>query len=165
MIKLLIFICLLTCLGCILTPTPILYEGPLFPLTLEGKNRLAFLADEEIWVPDQPLNLTCDLHKKNGKFFFRISASNEFKSLSSFTFSFIVDEKLKMVDDSTTAFLRFKNFSCDPAEIIGQSHIDLVKIDTVFNIISGFFELPKATDSCNNSVTVSKGRFDLKYTK
>ena len=169
-IKIFILISFVGLYSCYELTTPIEYNGPQYPLSVEGNNILTFLYNDNIWINETKYReeIGCTLSKYNeGLYKVRVNASSRFEKIIGVNFQFLIDENLEQVneDSLTRAFFNFSgNNKCDDFNSVNKELIvNIVKLDTISRVISGQFFVPILENDCNERMVISKGRFDIKY--
>lgn len=148
------------------------YKGPLFPLTSEGKDILTFLYNSNVWVNESNHrdDIKCTiLNRDENTYLVEIQAYSQFEEFNSIKISCVLDSNYNQIKvDSTTNVTLYDNGfdNCDQYSPITQDiFVNVIKLDTIKRIFSGEFSIPILINDCDESITITKGRFDIKYEK
>jgi hypothetical protein len=140
------------------------------PITMEGKNTFGCKVNGKVWVPYQDqsglFTPTLEVIEDNG--FYRFEARKFIKKekideLLTFSCSAIKPEHLT---DYSAVFSNLTRIdSCISNEyrnnIVGK--IQILFLNESSRIISGTFDFPLLINSCKDTISITDGRFDLKF--
>jgi len=142
------------------------------PITMEGKNTLGFLLDGKVWVPYQenPGVFTPTLEFNMDGNVLRGGArlkNNDIDQKFSITIQ-VIKEEIIQIDSNYVGvfFINNKNtgFVCNEyRNTTNTSYINISKLDWDDRIIAGTFEFPTMVSGCQDTITITDGRFDLKF--
>ena len=172
-INLIACLCIITLSSCDKDPyqdgTP---ELP--PITMEGKNTLGFLLDGKVWVPYQessgPFNPTIDFGIDGTVFIggARLIRDNDINQKISISIDLKDGEKRYPINIESNIFyfINNKNIGWKCNEYLNNSNesfLNITKLDWTDKIIAGTFEFPMMVSGCQDTVSITEGRFDLKF--
>ncbi len=150
-------------------------ENRLPPSTQEGKNTLGCLIDGKVWVPLKSgwfdRSVKAHYYKQHG--YLGIYAQKEFEGygnpqhLSIFQDNVLVPGVYAINPDSDTVWSDTLGV-CSPVFYPGYKSLPggkltITKLDTIAQIISGTFEFDGYSNICQDTLHITEGRFDIKY--
>lgn len=150
-------------------------EDKLPPETQEGKNTFGCLVNGKVWVPTGITFPSPNINAEVSKTQFRIGALKSKGGYVSFNIQFqpssgifnLNNEKCMAAYGNSTANCYYRT---DSITSIGT--LEITKFDSINNIISGRFSFNASKflivgtvsdESCDSTVTITEGRFDIKY--
>lgn len=141
---------------------------------MEGKNTLGFLLDGKVWVPYNPkpglftptIDFGMDGNSLLGEA--RLIKGTEINQQVSISIDLKDGEKYYPVEIRSNVFDFLDNkktgWKCN--EYLNhstESFINITKLDWNERIIAGTFEFPMMVSGCQDTVSITEGRFDLKF--
>ena len=148
-------------------------EPVLPPVTMEGKNTLGFLLDGKVWVPYNPnpglftptMEFYMDRTVLGGEA--RLIRGKETNQQINLTLDVKNGEDTYYFKKGYIGFEFFNNKKTGESCNIYKNHTDdsyvkITKLDWASRIISGTFEFPMMVSDCQDTVSITNGRFDLK---
>lgn len=149
-------------------------EPSLPPITMEGKNTLGFLLDGKVWVPYQEnpglftptMEFYMDRTVLGGEA--RLIRGKETNQQINFTLDVKNGEDIYYFKKGYIGFEFLNNkktgWSCNIYKNhTDESNVKITKLDWTTRIISGTFEFPMMVSDCQDTVSITNGRFDLKF--
>ena len=147
-------------------------EDELPSITLEGKNTFGCLVNGKLFTPKAPpgqVGTEADLFQLGDTATSVNIYGSNYASDQSFFISIIDSPELQIdktysLTDSTCCGIEYSEFGDFPSCRYKKSlsgHVKLLKFDINQKILSGTFEFKAYSDACNDTVTITEGRFDI----
>jgi len=142
------------------------------PITMEGKNTLGFLLDGKVWVPYQESSgiftptLESILDQTTNSLGVEARYKNSTDDNDLLNISVTIDNEriYSIPNEATINFFYNKYPNCrkfKPNAIDAKIEID--RFDRSERIVSGTFNLGDMVNDCGDTITITDGRFDLKF--
>jgi hypothetical protein len=161
--------------GCIKDANSQLTEEDKLPLaTQEGKNTFGCLVDGKAWLPEgsgilDP-GIQCSYNEIIGELQFSCQIYFKDKTHRQYLSIYLNDAKIpqEYILPIETSTFRDTTSRCGVGAIeryknIAGQKIDLSRVDINTGIISGTFDFVAYSIECDDTLKITKGRFDVKY--
>ena len=143
----------------------------LLMVTTSGENSFGFLLNDQTWLPfidnkrDKPISVIMD---KDSIFMFSINLISDQINRNESLKIFLIYTKPEIIKPIGFTFIdNSLKVGCQVYDLNKDSlKFEITYIDFIKQIISGTFQISNVTNSCGtNSISITDGRFDCKFSK
>ena len=146
------------------------------PATQTGANTLGFLLNGVPWTPAGPNNLSLDYDPGFNNGIVSLVAYRQIQNTDNSVFALGIIDSLKIMSIPISILIRTGSLaqaSFTDKEFCARIHFDtsvsrsgilnVTKLDRANGIFSGTFEIKLFNPNCGDTISITNGRFDLKF--